>query len=44
MESNRKTMEDKEFQFNQLLRDEIYQWEQAINQMKTLNESELQRK
>lgn len=37
-------MDEKECRFNQVLRDEIYQWEQAISQLKTLNESELQKK
>lgn len=37
-------MEQKEVNFSIMIKDEMYQWEQAINQLKTLNESELQRK
>lgn len=37
-------MEEKEVRYNQVLKDEIYQWELAINHLKALNESELQRK
>ena len=41
IDSLRKLMEGKEVRFNQLMKDEICQWELAINQLKTLNESEL---
>ena len=40
----RKLMEDKEVKFNQVLKEEMYQWEQAIGQLKKVSESELQRK
>ena len=37
-------LEDKDVKFAQKLREEQYEWEQAINQVKKLNEGELVRK
>ena len=37
-------LEDKDLKFANKLREEQYEWEQAINQIKRLNEGELLRK
>ncbi|TNV72712.1 hypothetical protein FGO68_gene6746 [Halteria grandinella] len=44
LEAQRKLMEKREQDFSIMLKNEMYQWEQALNKVKSLNESELQKK
>lgn len=40
----RDQLDEKDAKFGEMLKDEIFSWEQALNKLKTLNDQELQKK
>jgi hypothetical protein len=42
--SLREQLEAKEAKFGDMIKDEVFQWEQAVSQLKRLNDQEIQKK
>lgn len=40
----REMTEERELKFKNIMRNEVYQWENALNKLKEMNELELQKK